>query len=95
VAAYNAAASAYNQLHGYGPGSAMASTSIDASALGHLAIHRASAPNAEGPRAGESRGLRTAKAGRWSGPAGGTWSGPRRRCTSRSGMIDVSVGFVL
>jgi hypothetical protein len=34
VAAYNAASAAYNRLHGYAPGSAMASTSIDASALG-------------------------------------------------------------
>jgi hypothetical protein len=34
VAAYNAAVAAYNRLHGYAPGSAMASTSIDASALG-------------------------------------------------------------
>jgi hypothetical protein len=34
VAAYNAASAAYNQLHGYAPGSAMASASIDSSALG-------------------------------------------------------------
>jgi hypothetical protein len=34
VAAYNAASAAYNRAHGYAPGSAMASASIDASALG-------------------------------------------------------------
>jgi hypothetical protein len=34
VAAYNAASAAYNRVHGYAPGSPMASTSIDASALG-------------------------------------------------------------
>ncbi|HEX3763983.1 MAG TPA: hypothetical protein VHW23_35050 [Kofleriaceae bacterium] len=34
VAAYNAASAAYNQLHGYAPGSPMASATIDASALG-------------------------------------------------------------
>jgi hypothetical protein len=34
VAAYNAASAAYNQVHGYAPGSAMASATIDASALG-------------------------------------------------------------
>lgn len=34
VAAYNAASAAYNRLHGYAPGSPMASASIDASALG-------------------------------------------------------------
>jgi hypothetical protein len=34
VAAYNAASAAYNRLHGYAPGSAMASGTIDRSALG-------------------------------------------------------------
>jgi len=34
VAAYNAASAAYNQVHGYAPGSPMASRAIDASALG-------------------------------------------------------------
>jgi hypothetical protein len=47
VAAYNAAATAYNRAHGYAAGSAMASTTIDRSALGLHATLVTFAPGLE------------------------------------------------